>query len=336
MYWKIIEWERTKQEMQGKGMFNEMAKNVKCFSKKQTPSEEDRQWSLRMLLSKMQVEILQHRKSWRDSGDGKEPRSGRCTDASGCTGATPALETSHWEDALTGRKKTGEKPLCPTDGAAEDMGPSLCQLPLTHPLAALRHWVKVPAPQCAHMKWPIVSASGGAKEKSLMPVHPFYEISVADTVSSSVGSLYAKDCNVQHSNPCKEFQRATTYLKGQGGHPRSPPGWNREAWTPRVGLTTTSVLWSQVVEGNQKGMLKISLCIGRSGILSFPDRRKSEAEVHALQESPRASSVPFGQEAFLPFGKCGCGRKGSYGWAWVQNTMVRASVGCGYLSPRID
>lgn len=105
MYWKVSEWERTKQEMQGKGMFNEMAKNVKRFSKKQTLSEEDMQWSLRMLLSKMQVEILQHRKSRRDSGSGKEPRSGRYTDASGCTGATPASETSHWEDALTERKK---------------------------------------------------------------------------------------------------------------------------------------------------------------------------------------------------------------------------------------
>lgn len=54
--------------------------------------------------------------------------------------------------SLEERRGTGEKPLCPTDGAAEDMRPSLCQLPLTHPLAALRHWVKVPAPQCAHMK----------------------------------------------------------------------------------------------------------------------------------------------------------------------------------------
>lgn len=48
-YWEISEWERMKQGMQLKGMFNSVTEHMKCFPMKQT-SEEDREWCLRTVV----------------------------------------------------------------------------------------------------------------------------------------------------------------------------------------------------------------------------------------------------------------------------------------------
>ena len=139
-----------------------------------------------------------------------------------------AAETSWSIDkkklTLKERRGRGGKPLCSTDGAAGAVALILCQLPPTHLLAALWHWVEVPAPQCGHMT--MIQASGSAEEKSLTPMHPFYELHMADTISSSVGSLSAKDfkhCNVQHSNTCKEAQSYQLLARLRWAL-RSPPG----------------------------------------------------------------------------------------------------------------
>lgn len=120
-----------------------------------------------------------------------------------------AAETS-WstEKTLSLKERgTGWKPLWPTDGAAGTMALNMCQFPPTHALAALWHCVEVPASQCGHMS--VIQACGSEEERTLRPMNPFYELPMADTISSSVGSLSAKGfkrCNVQLGTVCKEAQ----------------------------------------------------------------------------------------------------------------------------------
>lgn len=95
--------------------------------------------------------------------------------------------------------------------------------PLTHPLAALWHCGEVPASACGHVS--VIQASGGEEERTLTPLHPFYELLMANTIDSSVDSLSAKDfkhCNVQHSNICKEAQSYQLLARLRWTHKNSP------------------------------------------------------------------------------------------------------------------
>lgn len=65
-------------------------------------------------------------------------------------------------------------------------------------------------------------------QRSHSDMHPFYELPMADTTSSSAGSgsLSPKDfkhCNVQHSNTCKEAQRYQLLARLKW-EPKIPPG----------------------------------------------------------------------------------------------------------------
>jgi len=96
---------------------------------------------------------------------------------------------------------------------------SLCQLPLTHLLAALWLWVEVPAPQCGHMS--MIQASGSGEERAWTPIHPFYELPMADKISSSLsdtinsfflqGTLSTVSCST--ATFVKRY-RATSHLQG--------------------------------------------------------------------------------------------------------------------------
>lgn len=151
-----------KQEMQLKGMFNAVTENVKCFPRKQMPSKEDREWCLRIIVKDRRWKVSRTLSwSWENlrgtlETGGKQLWGGRCAGTTS-SGSTEKL-------LLKERRGTGGKTLCPIDGAAGAVALTLCQLPLTHLLAALQHWVEVPAPQCGHM--PMIQAPGSA-EKSL-------------------------------------------------------------------------------------------------------------------------------------------------------------------------
>ena len=72
-YWEVNGWERRKQEMQLKGMFNSVTENVKCFPSKQMPSRQGMVFEnccQRQEMKSQQDTILKPRKTPRDSGDG--------------------------------------------------------------------------------------------------------------------------------------------------------------------------------------------------------------------------------------------------------------------------
>lgn len=113
------------------------------------------------------------------------------------------------------------KSLYPTDGAAGAVALILCQLPATHQLAALWHWVEIPAPEV----WPDDPGIWECRGE-VTPTHPFYELPMADTVSFSVGSLSAKDfkhCIAQHSNTSKVAQSYQLLVRLRWA-PKSPSG----------------------------------------------------------------------------------------------------------------
>lgn len=239
----------------------------------------------------------------------------------------------HWDERK--RRDRGETP-CPTERAAEDMGTSQCQHPLTHPLAALWHCVEVSAPQCAHMMVTNWFRQMGVKSRShshpcifsmsfswLIALVPVYSVFLKRTLRLVLCSTATH----------VKIHRATICLKGWGGHCRNPLGGNGEAQTVRVELTAATALCSQVADGDKKDKLKIHACLYVREMDSSPSWI-----VGVRLKCPHSKKCPGHHQGILS-SKLLCsldsvsleGRE-----LWMSLTLeptAKALLGCGNLSP---